>query len=149
MFQTGVFCWAGETSSHWVAVWKKCVECVASRPQILPASSVCAWLPWNPRDLLSSCQVYWVHTKKLLNTLTIFFFFFYVYFLPGLHYSTSKVVLMFLCVCLCMHVCVCPCTSVFDLQTLHCEDILASPQNFNKLSVKHLVLGFMWELGLG
>lgn len=42
MFQTGVFCWAGETSSHWVDVWRTCVECVASPPQILPAFSVCA-----------------------------------------------------------------------------------------------------------
>lgn len=87
MFQTGVFCWAGETSSHWVAVWKKCVECVASLPQILPASWVCAWLPWSPRDPLSSCQVQWAHKMKIINTLSICF---NVYFSTESHYFAKK-----------------------------------------------------------
>lgn len=65
MFQTGVFCWAGETSNHWAAGWRKCVECVASQPQILPASSACAWSPWSPRDHFSSCQVQCSHMTKI------------------------------------------------------------------------------------
>lgn len=67
MFQTGVFCWAGETSNHWAAGWRKCVECVASQPQILPASSACAWSPWSPRDHFSSCQVVFAHDKDLFT----------------------------------------------------------------------------------
>lgn len=85
--QTGVFCWAGETSSHSVGVWRRCAECAASLPQTPPASSACAWLPRSHRDPSSSCQVQSVRLTKIINTLTKWF---NVHYLSEWHYSTQK-----------------------------------------------------------
>lgn len=55
--QTGVFYWADGICSQCLGGWRRTVGCAGSQQLTLPASLAPAWLPWNPRAHLSSCQV--------------------------------------------------------------------------------------------